>query len=76
MKKFLLPALGAIFPVLAFAGTDCWTYVPPASGTQGTISWTDSSGFENDDVGTWLSSYTQYVTWWKDLDAPTLVVLQ
>ena len=32
----------------AVAGTDCWTYTPPASGkTQGTLSWTDSSGFEN-----------------------------
>ena len=32
----------------AVAGTDCWTYTPPPSGkTQGTLSWTDSSGFEN-----------------------------
>ena len=31
----------------AVAGTDCWTYTPPASGTKGTISWTDSSGFTN-----------------------------
>lgn len=32
---------------LASAATDHWTYTPPASGTRGTISWTDSSGFEN-----------------------------
>lgn len=32
----------------AAAGTDCWTYTPPPAGkTQGTLSWTDSSGFEN-----------------------------
>ena len=32
----------------AVAGTDCWTYHPPAAGkTRGTISWTDASGFEN-----------------------------
>ena len=32
----------------AVAGTDCWTYTPPPAGkTQGTLSWTDSSGFEN-----------------------------
>ena len=32
----------------AVAGMDCWTYTPPPSGkTQGTLSWTDSSGFEN-----------------------------
>ena len=28
------------------------------------------------DVGTWLSSYTQYVTWWKDLEAPTVLVVK
>ena len=39
----------------AVAGTDCWTYIPPASGTQGTISWTDSSGFENIVKGAVLS---------------------
>ena len=54
MKKFLL-ALCALLPAAAFAGTDCWTYVPPASGTQGTISWTDSSGFENVMKGAVLS---------------------
>ena len=46
--SFMLGA--AIFCAVAchaVAGTDCWTYVPPASGTRGTISWTDSSGFEN-----------------------------
>lgn len=48
----LLLALAA-FPALA--GTDCWTYVPPASGTRGTISWTDSSGFENVVKGAVLS---------------------
>ncbi len=37
------------------AGTDCWTYTPPASGTKGTISWTDSSGFENIVKGAVLS---------------------
>lgn len=32
----------------AVAGTDCWTYTPPAPNlTRGTLSWTDSSGFEN-----------------------------
>ena len=31
----------------ASAATDHWTYTPPATGTRGTISWTDSSGFEN-----------------------------
>lgn len=31
----------------AAASTTAWTYTPPASGTKGTISWTDSSGFEN-----------------------------
>ncbi len=51
--KRLLPLL--LLPVLAHAGTDCWTYVPPASGTQGTISWTDSSGFENVVKGAVLS---------------------
>ena len=39
----------------AVAGTDCWTYTPPASGTKGTISWTDSSGFENIVKGAVLS---------------------
>ena len=30
------------------AGTDCWTYTPPPAGkTRGSISWTDSSGFDN-----------------------------
>ena len=28
------------------------------------------------DVGTWLSGVTQNVTWWKDLDMPTLVLLK
>ncbi len=38
-------ALLFLLPVLAHAGTDCWTYVP--GSPRGTISWTDSSGFEN-----------------------------
>ncbi|MBR1922030.1 MAG: leucine-rich repeat domain-containing protein [Kiritimatiellae bacterium] len=42
-----LTALAAAFALPVAAGTDCWTYTPPASGTRGTISWTDSSGFEN-----------------------------
>ena len=48
MKRFLpLPILLA-FVLPAAAGTDCWTYAPPPAGkTRGTISWTDSSGFEN-----------------------------
>ncbi|MBO6121259.1 MAG: leucine-rich repeat domain-containing protein [Kiritimatiellae bacterium] len=38
----------AVVGLDAVAGTDCWTYTPPPSGkTQGTLSWTDSSGFEN-----------------------------
>ena len=38
----------AIVGFNAVAGTDCWTYMPPPAGkTQGTLSWTDSSGFEN-----------------------------
>ncbi len=44
MKRpaLLLVALAALS---ASAGTDCWTYVP--GSPRGTISWTDSSGFEN-----------------------------
>lgn len=44
--QFLAVAL-VFAATLASAATDHWTYTPPASGTQGTISWTDSSGFEN-----------------------------
>ncbi len=46
MKRsaFLL-LLFASFALRALAGTDCWTYVP--GSPRGTISWTDSSGFEN-----------------------------
>ena len=29
-----------------------------------------------DDVGTWQSNVTQNVTWWKDLEAPTLILIQ
>lgn len=29
-----------------------------------------------DGVGTWQSSVTQNVTWWKDLDAPTVLVVK
>lgn len=28
------------------------------------------------DVGTWQSGFTQNVTWWKDVDAPTLVLVR
>ena len=28
------------------------------------------------DVGTWLSSVTQNVTWWKDAEKPTLVLIK
>ena len=37
----------ALAATSASAATDHWTYTPPATGTRGTISWTDSSGFEN-----------------------------
>ena len=48
LPKAIAAALFCIFAVSpAVAGTDCWTYHPPTSGTRGTISWTDSSGFEN-----------------------------
>jgi hypothetical protein len=44
--KRLLPLLLLALP--AAASTTAWTYTPPPSGkTQGTLSWTDSSGFEN-----------------------------
>ena len=48
LPKAIAAALFCISAVSpAVAGTDCWTYHPPTSGTRGTISWTDSSGFEN-----------------------------
>lgn len=47
MKQLLILLLLSAVGFNAAAGTDCWTYTPPASGTRGTISWTDSSGFEN-----------------------------
>ena len=28
------------------------------------------------DVGTWQAGVMQNVTWWKDLDAPTLVLVK
>ena len=54
-RSAILPILFVSLALPALAGTDCWTYVPPASGTQGTISWTDSSGFENVVKGAVLS---------------------
>lgn len=42
--KTQLPLL-FLLALPAAAGTDCWTYVP--GSPRGTISWTDSSGFEN-----------------------------
>lgn len=54
-RSSLFPVLFLSLALPALAGTDCWTYVPPASGTQGTISWTDSSGFENVVKGAVLS---------------------
>ena len=44
MKRHALLLL-ALAALSASAGTDCWTYVP--GSPRGTISWTDSSGFEN-----------------------------
>ena len=48
MRRLLsLSALCAL-ALPAAASTTAWTYTPPPSGkTQGTLSWTDSSGFEN-----------------------------
>lgn len=48
MKSMQFAAAFAAVAVSALAGTDCWTYLPPEKGkTRGSISWTDSSGFEN-----------------------------
>ena len=55
MKQLCVLLLLFAVGFTAVAGTDCWTYTPPASGTQGTISWTDSSGFENIVKGAVLS---------------------
>ena len=55
-KPFLAAASLALAAAPASAGTDSWTYTPPASGTRGTISWTDSSGFENVVQGAVLSN--------------------
>lgn len=44
--KRILPLLLLALP--AAASTTAWTYTPPAPGKyRGTLSWTDSSGFEN-----------------------------
>ena len=56
IKSFLVAASLALAAAPASAGTDGWTYTPPASGTRGTISWTDSSGFENVVQGAVLSN--------------------
>ena len=56
IKSFLAAASLALAAAPASAGTDGWTYTPPASGTRGTISWTDSSGFENVVQGAVLSN--------------------
>ena len=50
--------LGVFFSLTfpAAAGTDCWTFTPPEKGkTMGSISWTDSSGFENVVAGVKIS---------------------
>ena len=54
-KSLLAVSSLALAATSASAATDHWTYTPPASGTQGTISWTDSSGFENVVKGVVLS---------------------
>ena len=54
-KSLLAVSSLALATTSASAATDHWTYTPPASGTQGTISWTDSSGFENIVKGAVLS---------------------
>ena len=54
-KPLLAATTLALAATSASAATDHWTYTPPASGTQGTISWTDSSGFENVVKGVVLS---------------------
>ena len=54
-KPLLAAASLALAATPASAATDHWTYTPPASGTRGTISWTDSSGFENIVKGAVLS---------------------
>ena len=46
-KPLLAATSLALAATSASAATDHWTYTPPATGTRGTISWTDSSGFEN-----------------------------
>ena len=46
--KRRLPLLLLLFALPAAASTTGWTYTPPAPGKyRGTLSWTDSSGFEN-----------------------------
>ncbi len=47
MKRSTLLLL-ALAAASASGSTTGWTYAPPPSGkTQGTLSWTDLSGFEN-----------------------------
>ena len=55
MKQLCVLLLLFAVGFTAVAGTDCWTYTPPASGTRGSIAWTDSSGFENVIKGVVLS---------------------
>ena len=55
MKQLCVLLLLFAVGFTAVAGTDCWTYTPPASGTRGSITWTDSSGFENVIKGVVLS---------------------
>ena len=55
MKQLCVLLLLFAVGFTAVAGTDCWTYTPPASGTRGSIAWTDSSGFENVIKGVALS---------------------
>ena len=54
MRRPTIPLL-ALLALPAAASTTAWTYTPPASGTKGTISWTDSSGFTNVMKGAVLS---------------------
>ena len=57
MKSSAILAASASLALAAAPGVadDHWVYTPPASGTKGTISWTDSSGFQNVMNGALLS---------------------